>query len=123
MGSWDKRVTPTTPGQAGRQGSEGSQDKRFPGLECLVLSRAIGIFSILRYAGQCSSANKGDGYLFLFFSFFEGGMVVGSTCDMQDLSQLGMEPVPPALEAWSPNNWATREILTVPLNDAWSFLT
>ena len=50
-------------------------------------------------------------------------MVVGSTCDMQDLPQLGMEPVPLALEAWSHNNWATREILTVPLNDAWSFLT
>ena len=73
----------------------------FPGLECLVLFRAIGIFCILPYAGQCSSADKGDSYF--FFSFFEGGMVVGSTCDMQDLPQLWMEPVPPALEAWSHN--------------------
>lgn len=57
--------------QAGRQGSEGSQGKRFPGLECLVLFRAIGIFRILPYAGQCSSLTKG--MVTFFFLFFCGG--------------------------------------------------
>ena len=32
------------------------------------------------------------------------------SCDMQDInSQPGIEPVPPAVEAQSPNHWTTRE--------------
>ena len=27
-----------------------------------------------------------------------------------ELPQPGVEPVPPALEGWSPNHWATREV-------------
>lgn len=53
----------------------------------------------------------------LFFSFFlrgGGAWWLVPPCDMQDLPQPGME-------AWSPNNWATREILTVPVNDAGVF--
>ena len=29
------------------------------------------------------------------------------------VSQLGMELVPPAVEAWSPNHWTTREVPTL----------
>lgn len=30
---------------------------------------------------------------------------------MWDLSSLGLEPVPPAMEAWSLNHWPSREVL------------
>ena len=30
------------------------------------------------------------------------------------VSQPGIEPVPPAVEAWSPNHWATREFALPP---------
>ena len=29
---------------------------------------------------------------------------------MWDLSSLGIEPVPPAMEAWSLNHWTAREV-------------
>lgn len=57
-------------------------------------------------------------FFFLFFCGGGGAWWLVPPCDMQDLPQPGMEPLPPALEAWSRNNWATREILTVPVNDA-----
>ena len=122
-GSWDKRVTPTIHPTAGRQGSEGSRGKRVPGLECMALSRAIGIFSILRSLGSVPQLTKGMLTWLFFFYFCWGSWWLVPPCDMQDLPQPGMEPVPPALKAWSLNNWATREILTVLLNDAGSFFT
>ena len=37
------------------------------------------------------------------------------SCGMQDInSQPGIEPVPPAVEAQSPNHWTTREFPSVP---------
>ena len=39
---------------------------------------------------------------------------------MQDLSSptrdLGIEPGPPAVEMWSPNHWAARGVLYLPLS-------
>ena len=31
----------------------------------------------------------------------------------QNVSQLGIEPMPPAVEVWSPNHWTTREFPSV----------
>ena len=36
---------------------------------------------------------------------------------MQDLSSLTREPVPLAVEAWSPNHWMAREVLWATLNN------
>ena len=44
--------------------------------------------------------------LSLFFSLI--------SCGMRDLSlQAGMEPMPPAMDAWSLNHWTAREVPTV----------
>ena len=42
----------------------------------------------------------------LLFFFF-----LAAPCSLWDLSSRpGMEPVPPAVEEWSPNHWTTREV-------------
>ena len=46
---------------------------------------------------------KNGFYLFLYFYVFGRGMRDPS-------SPTRMEPAPPAVEAWSPNHWNTREV-------------
>ena len=43
---------------------------------------------------------------FLSFFFFFG---CAAACRIL-VPQPGIEPVPPAVEAWSPNHWTTREV-------------
>ena len=43
-------------------------------------------------------------FFFLFFSFGHTMQHVGIS-----VPQPGLEPMPPAVEAWSPNHWTTRE--------------
>ena len=45
------------------------------------------------------------GPCFVFFLYF------GCTAFWIVVSQLGIKPVPPAVEAWSLNHWTTRELL------------
>ena len=51
-------------------------------------------------------------YLFLMCIYFLA--VPYSTCGIL-VSQPGIQPTPPALEAWSPNHWTTREVPTQPV--------
>ena len=52
----------------------------------------------------------GEGRQGLFFFFFS--QLCDEVCGVL-VSQLGMELVPPAVEAWSPNHWTTREVPTL----------
>ena len=45
--------------------------------------------------------------------FFVCLFVFGHAMQHAELPQPGIEPVPPALEAWSLNHWITREVLIV----------
>ena len=48
-----------------------------------------------------------------FFFFFPFPLLCCVACRILALQQ-GMKPMPPALEAWSLNHWATREVPRIP---------
>ena len=49
--------------------------------------------------------------LFCLFALFFFSLCFGCTAFGIVVSQLGIKPVPPAVEAWSLNHWTTRELL------------